>query len=249
MKTKLFLTILLSSGISFVTKAQYFSQDFSKSAIITDYVSPTEANKFTALDATGKTSSASIVDGKLSLTKSGNAQVYFAKTSPLSKADVKKVTVTFDITVSSNDAATQPNRSAAYFMFGNSFTDGVISASGTPRETQALTFSRIGINFTATPGDFSLLNFAQNSTSEVFTGTQQIKWVINNTGSPLSYTGPNGTTVSVAQGKSDVWVGKKLVFSPNAPTSSNGIDLGIQNFKFSFENGKGTIQLDNISIN
>jgi hypothetical protein len=64
----------------------------------------------------------------------------------------------------------------------------------------------------------------------------------------MTYSAPNGAASSVAQGKSDVWVGESLIFSPNAPPATYGLEGGMQNFKFSFENGLGTIILDNISI-
>lgn len=75
----------------------------------------------------------------------------------------------------------------------------------------------------------------------------QFTWVINNTNSTLSYTGPNGIQRTLATDKTDIWVGTTLVFSGvNVQTAagnpnhfkivykgSNGMKMFLDNFRIS----------------
>jgi hypothetical protein len=76
-------------------------------------------------------------------------------------------------------------------------------------------------------------------------GTQTITWVINNSGSPLTYTAPNGSSETVTNDASDLWVGTTRAIDDMAATSGSN---ALANFKFAISGGSETITMDNFSI-
>lgn len=105
--------------------------------------------------------------------------------------------------------------------------------------------SRIGINWTSTPGEFSLRNGTNTISSANFTGMQTVFWAANKTGSTISYMGPDGLVNTLANEKDDVWIGNTLVFDDiNVVTSVRYM----RRFKFFFNSGNATLEFDNFQV-
>lgn len=78
-----------------------------------------------------------------------------------------------------------------------------------------------------------------------FSGTENVFFVVNNTGGSLKYTGPNGTSQTVGDDKWDLWVGTSQQFDEVAAVSVN---VNPTDFKLTWSGGNGSIQFDNFSV-
>lgn len=227
--------LLMSSSLSF---GQIFNQNFTSSTTLSDYVSTTPNNgQFNAISTSGAGTVISINTtggNKLRFARTGNAGAYSRTTdfSPVPTSMIYK----FDLTVSGNNAA---QTTAAVWQVGDGF--GTANSS----ETNANTHSRIGLNLTATNGQFSIRDLGANNNTTNFTGTQSITWVINNSGATLSYTAPDGTTESVANDRFDLWIGSTKAFDERSAETATKT---LSDLKFAFSTGNATIDIDNINI-
>jgi hypothetical protein len=143
----------------------------------------------------------------------------------------------FDLNVSGNTVASS---NAAVFQIGFGFSPTVVGL-----ETDVNTHSRIGINWTSTPGQYSIRNSNNSASSVNFTGTQTVTWVINNSDAALSYMGPNGIVQTLGNDRDDVWIGSTLVFDEMLSVTAI---RWLRNLKFTFLSGSATIELDNILV-
>jgi hypothetical protein len=144
----------------------------------------------------------------------------------------------FDIRISGNTTA-QTN--GAKFLTGfnlGSIPFGEESDAGNIR-------GRIGLNWTATDGEFSFRNAANTVSSPSFTGEQTVFWVQNNSGATISYIAPDGSAASVNAGFEDLWVGSSLVFN-ETPAVNPGRTL--RRIKFILNAGAVSVSLDNIFV-
>lgn len=227
--------LLMSSSLSF---GQIFNQNFTSSTTLSDYVSTTPNNgQFNAISTSGAGTVISINTtggNKLRFARTGNAGTYSRTTdfSPVPTSMIYK----FDLTVSGNNAA---QTTAAVWQVGDGF--GTANSS----ETNANTHSRIGLNLTATNGQFSIRDLGASNNTTNFTGTQSITWVINNSGATLSYTAPDGTTESVANDRFDLWIGSTKAFDERSAETATKT---LSDLKFAFSTGNATIDIDNINI-
>jgi len=225
----------MSSSLSF---GQIFNQNFTSSTTLSDYVSTTPNNgQFNAISTSGAGTVISINTtggNKLRFARTGNAGTYSRTTdfSPVPTSMIYK----FDLTVSGNNAA---QTTAAVWQVGDGF--GTANSS----ETNANTHSRIGLNLTATNGQFSIRDLGASNNTTNFTGTQSITWVINNSGATLSYTAPDGTTESVANDRFDLWIGSTKAFDERSAETATKT---LSDLKFAFSTGNATIDIDNINI-
>lgn len=215
---------------------QLLQQDFSSSSTVSTYVSsssPTNG-QFNAIGTSGSGTGISINGNALQYARTGNAGSY-SRTNDFSPTPTSLI-YKFDLTVSGNTSALT---TAATWQTGNGF--------GTTNSTEsgAKTYARIGLNFTAINGTFSIRDLTGGTNSVNFSGTQVITWVMNNSGSSLTYKAPDGTFETVANDKSDIWIGTTRSFNDVAvetPAQS------ITDLKFAFTAGIGTIKIDNILI-
>jgi mannan endo-1,4-beta-mannosidase len=220
-------------------------QDFSSSSTLTDYVSTDPTNKqFSSIGSTGAGTTVSISSGALKFDRTANANSgYYSRVKdfyPLPSI----VKYKFDITVSSNTSGSTQNQ-VAVFQIGSGFVTTNNALTGTPIENNALIHSRFGITFGATAGQFAVRDISGAVNSSMFSGTQTITWVVNNSTKAISYTAPNGMPESLGIDKADLWIGTTRIFNE---TSSLTPSQTLSDLKFAFTSGLGIISIDNIKI-
>lgn len=222
-----------------VGHAQLLQQDFSSSTTVANYANATTPTngQFNAISTSGSGTVLSINttgSNKLRFARTANAGA-FSRTTDFSPTPTSML-YRFDMTLSANSAA---STNAAAFQIGSGF--------GTANSTEAgtLVHSRIGVNYTATSGQFSLRDIGTSINSANFTGTQTITWAINNSGATLTYRAPDGTFETVANDTHDVWIGTTRVFNDIAALTASQT---LTDLKFAISNGSGTIDIDNILV-
>lgn len=230
---KLYPILFIFAGLLPVCAfGQLFVQDFSSSTNVNDYVSASPDNtQFTYIGTSGSGVTFSINNGTLEMVRgSGNAG-YVCRNADFSPAP-SLLKVTFDLEIPTASTAAL---NASIFRFGQSYGND----NNTPPNSN--THSRIGINMVGGEG-FQLRDIGAGANSATFNGVQTVTWWINNSGSGATYTGPDGSTNTVADDKNDVWAGNTLVFDETAAVTPS---VAITDFKLFFEFGSGTIRFDN----
>lgn len=250
---KLLLSLLFTGGFAASGFGQIFSQNFSGTSVVADYVnSAGESNKFTAISG-GANNTATIVNGSLRFTKTGNNSAYFNRGATtnanfIGPPTLLKISFSFQALSSSIGGTTQ-----AQLYIGSNFSNSATVPTG------ANTHSRLVFNF-GTNNDFSMnSSTAPTTTTALYSAKQSITWIINNTGSSVTYTTPDGvTTKMLANDKWDLYVGATA--SPvladrdglSNSTSGEGKDNALQNIYFGYPSGSNsnaTIEIDDIIIN
>ncbi|MSU59462.1 MAG: hypothetical protein EXS35_15045 [Pedosphaera sp.] len=143
----------------------------------------------------------------------------------------------FDLTVSGNSVA---QTTAAIWQMGTNFG----TANGA--EANSKVHSRFALNLTTTAGQFTLRNIGAGTNSVTFSGTQNITWVINNSGGTITYLAPDGSQETVADDTADVWAGTTRAID-NLPAT--GPTNALTDWKFVFDGGSASITMDNFLIN
>jgi flagellar hook capping protein FlgD len=112
-------------------------------------------------------------------------------------------------------------------------------------ESELHTYAALGL--TAAPGAdaFQLRSPAGGGTSPVFTGTQAVSWVLNNSGRPMTYAAPNGAVEAVGDDRMDVWVGRTRVFDDVLASQPAG---RITDLKWYWSRGSGVTAFDRFQI-
>ena len=227
---------LLTSGL--YNAQNVFSQNFNSSTTLTDYVaSPASgtSNKFDGITSSGAGTTWSVEANNLTVSRTANAGS-FTRLSTTGTTTGQALWIEFDLSV----AATIAQTNAGTLYVGNAF-----SATQNSGPTASSVNSRLGINFTTTSGNFTLRNITAGTNSGTLSGVQKITWVINNTGSSLTYTAPDGSTETVQSNFADVWTGTTRTFNEIGATT-NGVVL--KDFKFVISGGTGSITFDNFYI-
>lgn len=231
---------LLLFGVGAVpwAQGQLLQQDFSSSTTVADYVSATPGNgQFNAIGTSGAGTTVSIDTGggnKLRFVRTGNAGS-FSRTTDFSPVPASLM-YRFDLTVSGNSSATT---SAATWQVGSGF------GTANSTESNANTYARFTLNLGANDGEFQIRDISNGTNSGTFSGTRTILWVLNNSGGTLSYIDPTGAVSSIADDRADIWVGSTLAFDDVAVQTDAQT---MTDLKFVFNNGAGTIDIDNILI-
>ena len=232
----IFLILISIGGIN----GQLLQQDFSSSTTVASYVSATPTNtQFNSISSSG----AGVV---VSINATGSNKLRFDRTAGANAGSYSRTTdfspiptsimYQFDLTVS---GTTTSQTTAAVFQVGSGFT-----TANNP-EANTSVHSRIGVNLSATSGQFSLRDMGASSSSSVFSGTQTVRWYINNSGSTLTYRAPNGSIESLGNDVFDVWIGTTKVFDEIAATTGT---VSLSDIKFVYNNGSAIIDIDNILI-
>ncbi|HWV65261.1 glycoside hydrolase family 26 protein [Chitinophaga sp.] len=229
----------------YTAREQLFDQDFDSSAVVADYVDSDPGNThFTSIGSTGAGTVAAINSGKLRFDRTGGADNgYFSRTKDFAPVPAV-IQYRFDLTVSGNNTGVTQQK-VATFQVGSGFTKVNNAVSGTPVENNAIVYSRFGIDFSPTPGEFSIRDIGAAVTSPRFSGTQTITWVVNHSTQKIYYKAPDGTAVELIANKADLWVGTTRVFATMAPVTATPL---ITDLKFAFTGGNGIIDIDNIMI-
>lgn len=232
MRKRYLILIILSAAFSFRLAAQLFVQDFSASSIVSDYVNAAPNNtQFTYIAASGAGVGISINNGTLELVRTGANGGYVCRNADFSPVP-SLLKVVFDLEV---PAATTTTSSAAIFRFGQGYGND----NNTPANLN--THSRLSINLVGSEG-FQVRDIATGINSATFNGIQTITWWINNSGSSASYTGPDGSTNTVADDRNDVWIGNTLAFDELTVVTPT---VSVTDFKIVYDSGSGTIRFDN----
>lgn len=171
---------------------------------------------------------------KIEFNLNGSGAVFGSRTIALTPAASAQV-VRFDLSTSSTSATSK----AGTLIIGSGFANNATIHTAT---------ARLHVNLSATNGEFSITYpDGTPTTSGTLSGTQTITWVINTSGSSVSYAQPNGAgAITLATGKSDVWIGNtQLVAGLNVQTAAQAMN----NLKFVFNSGTGNIALSDLQVN
>ncbi|MGF1679560.1 MAG: PEP-CTERM sorting domain-containing protein, partial [Candidatus Methylacidiphilales bacterium] len=94
-------------------------------------------------------------------------------------------------------------------------------------------------------GEFSIRDITNATSSAAFSGTQNLMWVLNNSGSSLSYTNPSLSSTTLLDDRADLWLGTtKILDGVNIQTTTQTLS----DLKFAFTAGSATITMDNFNI-
>ncbi|MBL0356920.1 MAG: Ig-like domain-containing protein [Chitinophagaceae bacterium] len=223
--------MIILSGSS-QAQTTIFSQDFSSSTTVSSYVSATPSNgQFNAITVAGS-NTVTINGGALRFTRGNNSGSFTRSTdfSPVPTAIVYSMSVKISGTGGNQN-------SAATFQVGSGFNNGTNGVETNPYAEFSIDF-RNGNRFRLRESGNASANFNDGSFNT-------ITWAINNSGSTLSYTAPDGSTESTLNDKMDVWLGTSKIFDDVNVTTASGT---ITDLKFAFVSGTGTIDIDNINI-
>jgi hypothetical protein len=229
------LLILIGTG---KISAQLLEQDFSSSTTVANYVSATPNNgQFNSISSTGNSAVSIETTGsnKLRLERLTSGAATYSRTTDFNP-EPSAIIYQFDLTVSGNSTS---QTTGAVWQVGSGFS------TNNSAEAIASVHSRIGLNWTTVDGQFSLRNIGASTSSTTFSGTQTITWVINNSGSTLSYRAPDGTNETLGNDMADVWVGTTRVFNELPATTATQTLVDI---KFVLTAGTAIVDIDNILI-
>ncbi|MEZ0607652.1 T9SS type A sorting domain-containing protein [Fibrella sp. WM1] len=207
MKLLLFCALLVAMTNGVFGQSVLFQQDFNAGGTPANYVSSTpNTHQFNGIN--GPNGAVSIVNGALQFDRlvSGTTG-HFSRTTDFSPAPTS-LYIQFDFEVVST--TTVAGNSALLFYLGTAFSNGV----GNP--SNAETYARFGISFTGAGQAFAVRNIPSGGgggNSATFTGKQQITFVLNNTGFPITYLQPGGGSKQLLNDQYDLWVGGNRVFS------------------------------------
>lgn len=194
--------------------AQLFTQNFSSSATVSDYVSaasPT-TSQFNAISTSGAGFVWSITGGKLRATWTA-AQIGAATRTTDFSGPPSSLIVKLDF---SRPTGTTATTSALFFQIGGTLT------TGNNADANTTVHSRFAVNSMATAGDFALRrNESTPTNSSTLSGTQSLMWVINNSGGSLTYKAPDGTYETVANDTWDLWAGTTKIHNDIAALTAS----------------------------
>lgn len=218
------------------SKAQLFSQNFTSSGSVSNYIDNANpgTTKFNSITG-GLGTNLSIVSNALRFEKLGNIPGSFSRTIDF-PGPPTLLSVKFTLAVSGNNTA---QTKAAELQIGRFFT------TNNDREFNVSTHSCIGIDLTATNGVFALRHIDAGESTVGVAGPQNITFIINNNDAVASYMAPDGSTESVDNDTWDLWVGTTKVFDNKAATSANN---DLTDLKFAFVQGIGNIDITNILV-
>lgn len=242
---KLLLFFLLISGLATVGYGQIFTQNFSGTSVVADYVNAAgEINKFTAVGS-GTNNIASITNGALTFTKTGAGTAHFSRNASFpGPPTALKISFTLNVT---NIAATNTTQAQLYVGTGFANTSAAPTLSST-------THSRLVIGFDVTQGYNISGPNAPTGATPYYNTPKVITWVINNTGSTLNYSAPNGDAKTLANDTWDLYVDDIGTPTGTPILAARGVqsaNLAVEQFFFRYDTGSenAAISFDNFVIN
>ncbi len=230
------LVILVEASTA--NAAVLFQQDFSASAAVSSYAIASTPNngQWNSISTSGTGVKLSITSGKLVFTRTLANAGSCSRTTDFSGPPAS-LFYKFDLSLSGTASAAT---SAGTWQVGSGF--GTTNST----EADASTHSRVALNTTSTSGQFVLRKLdGTAANSSTFSGTQTIRWVINNSGGSLTYLAPDGTDEAVANDTWDLWVGTTKAFNDVPATTAS---QSLADMKFTLSGGKGAIGMDNFLI-
>lgn len=276
MKKILLLSMLGFCAVAVKAQTTYFTQNFDTpaadaTAVTAAYVqNPASAygnNLFTHINS-GSNVAISVNSGKLRFLRSVNTGTGAQNTAyairstiggggSLAKFNATTPTflkIGFEVSIAHSASSNTPND--IFCQLGSGLAVG--GYSGTPGTPDAVVYAQIGIGlsnsasnsfFVAKPtGAGNASTGIGTDRTNIFSGTQQITWYLNNTGSTVSYLAPDGVTSYTLA--NDTWA----IFIGNSREASGGAvdapDVAMNEFNI-VARGVTTIQtidIDNISV-
>lgn len=236
--------ILVLLGLLLLVNSQIFTQDFSSSNVVADYVSGTlNSGQFNDISASSSNVAVSINNGALRFNRTSTAPMYAYRNFNFT-TNPKFVQLKFDFELSNYQQGTQ-NPSIAVFI-GSNFSSASFGSSSTYA-------SRIGIVGNNGTNEFKVStvdNIGGAPSTNNFSGKQTITFVVNNSGSDQTYIGPDGSAEAVASGKMDVWVGNSKGIDDFSLKNTASPTADITGFKFqaTSASGLGLFDFDNIEM-
>ncbi|MEW6703069.1 MAG: T9SS type A sorting domain-containing protein [Bacteroidota bacterium] len=233
------IVIVITTTIQ--TQAQIFNQDFSAGGTTSDYVSATpNSGQWNAISTSGAGTTVSISNNALVFTRTLANVGSFSRTTDFSPMPTGMV-YQFVITVSGNTVA---KTNAAVFQIGSGF------GTTNVRQANADTYAWIGINLTVIDGTFQLRDISSSTSSSDLSGSQLVTWHLNNSGTPVTYTAPDGNPETVANDTYDLWAGTTKIFNDLGVVTST---QNMSDLKFVYDGANdstvvGSIILDNFLI-
>jgi hypothetical protein len=229
------LIVALASGDAYGQVV--FSQDFSAGGTTATYTG-SGANQFDGITTANSSNLAwSITSNTLQGVRSNSTTSAgeFSRTTDL--PTISGAIYEFSINVISS---TSNATSALVFRVGSGFT------TSNADEVNANTHSRFGVNLTST-GGYQFRDIGAGTNSSTFSGSNNVFFVVNNTGTLFSYTAPNGSSATTANDTWDLWVGTTSVFNDIAATTAT---VSPTDFKmlWAAAGGLATIQFDNFRV-
>ena len=225
------ICLALAAGNSW--GAIVFTQDFSSSSVIANYVSATpNAGQLNAIGSSGTGVVPSIVNDDLRFERAGANVGGFTRLS-LGVSPLTAALISMRLSVITATAQT----TAAQFQLGDNFTTSNSVASN------ADVHSRFGLNFNAN-GSYSFRDIGTGTNSMNFTGENLVSWAVNNSGNDIMFLAPDSAVTNLANDTARLYVGTQLALTINALTPTQSLN----DFKFAFPNGTGTVNFDFVQV-
>jgi hypothetical protein len=159
--------------------------------------------------------------------------VYAVRTRSLSPVPTA-VKITFQLSAINNSVSSTSN--AAALLIGNNVGDNAI-------RTTAAAWLQFNLETTNNKASVTIPGSASPSSSN--NSNQTFTWVINRSGSTISYTTPNAFNQTLNNGTAELWLGGTLLGS--FPMQNTSQDLS--QLKFIMDQGNSSITLLNLQIN
>lgn len=219
------------------------------------------SNLFTSITCTQKSNCGIGINSDTGKSYSGKFGAYYnntsaqwsiCKTSNFASTAPTAVKITFDALLAVVDNGT--SKQAVQFRVGSGFADGITSSVPTTAQTYTGFTFYTGSSSSANHSISKLGSTTLLSGSAVidYNTMKSYTWVINNTGSSLTYTDPNGAEQTLANQTWDLWMGTTRIVtgtSRSATASSTLSGSSIQNLYIGSPTGvKHEFQLDNVVV-
>lgn len=218
---------------------ELFKQDFSSSTTLSSYISATPTiGQFNAIAVTGSGTSANTASNALQFIR-GSGNTSFTRSTNFSPT-ATAIVYQFDLTV--NGVKSNTNLTARW-QIGKNYLDATNGI-----ESDLNTYAQMAIDFRSSgSGKFRFNDIKNNDESDNYSygTTYAITWVMNNSGSTITYVSPTGSNETVPNDKMDFWVDNTKIFNDRNVQTSLG---SIENMKFAFTGSTGNIIMDNMLI-
>lgn len=221
----------LGAGAGHALAEPLFVQDASDGTSVDAAAVPT----WSSLAVSSPRSRISNLAGALSVSVAPGDHASFSRTADFSPAPTALI-CRFNL---SHTGAGTNETGAQILRIGSGF-----SASNAD-EAEVNTYARLGVNTLGSGTEFQLRDMVAQKNSPVFRGTQAVTWVLNHSGSTLSYAAPDGGTESVGNDHVDVWVGRTKVFDESPVTNTTA---AITNLKWYWASGSGVTTFDRFIV-
>lgn len=216
-----------------------FSQDFSSSTTLGDYVNAApNSGQFNAVSGGGGVTW-SISGGALQLARTATGAAWLDRTTDFSGAPFSAMALSFDFRAV--DITTGAAANSLIFYVG----DGLASAGTAP--SASTVHSQFAINLNNAASDTWFLRDVSTSTNSANSGTTsftKVTFLVNNTGSTLNYN-VGGLTGTLADDTWDLWLGTTRQFAGGAATTGT---VALNELKMRMGSQAGTVQFDNFSV-